>query len=621
MDIKGLPHELEQALELFRLAERSKHAQAASISFLKALDCLDRYIETNPNSPFEERIRQIKLSNNRMLIREFIEKEPIGGTRVLECLNRTRRETEFNISQDPDLKEKYDMAMGYLNATQGSSRTTSRTGHAEDTLYRTLLDSNLSFIPKGEHHIRDIYSVVKDQFERLCNDSYLCSENCTNGNNQPEWMHIVRNVMQKLKSQGKIERGDQHGYWLLGVRNSSRESRKVEVVNPRESEKVPTKNYKTAKLLEVISKQSKEGKIDWEDGEDENVYRANFSGSALSIGCQDDSSYFVCIESVQGNKEIVHDHDATLNQLLDSSKVMKEIYGQARAAVIGKKGIEQTIDNILLELGGGEEDLPISRSVSPPKNNLKDLPEGLQQVFEVCKRVWEDSYSYPDAISHVARTREVAKQTVIDKCTRKLKINTDSFLELLSNKHRLANHLIMLFPKYANTIRGILRITKSESTIATTGVISAIRTQDNVSYQQELSPKKKGKLRRDEFLQAVRDNGVMLSHIGGVRYRSGRANLIGIASASMGKHNTWFLGIRADDYHSIVLLCEDDDQHVYNFILSKQFLNERMRFLSKDENDQLKFRIRRKSEGFFIDIPSWGHINVDDFIDKYENLN
>ena len=113
----------------------------------------------------------------------------------------------------------------------------------------------------------------------------------------------------------------------------------------------------------------------------------------------------------------------------------------------------------------------------------------------------------------------------------------------------------------------------------------------------------------------------MLSHIGGVRYRSDRANLIGIASASMSRKNTWFLGIKEDDYHSIVLLCEGDDQHGYNFILSKKFLIEKMQFLSKDENDQLKFRIRRKTEGFFIDIPSLGHINVDEFIDKYENLN
>lgn len=67
------------------------------------------------------------------------------------------------------------------------------------TLYHDLRESRFDFVPRGEHNIRDVYTFVKDRFPELCDDSYLCSENCKSGYNSPEWKHKVRTALWDLK--------------------------------------------------------------------------------------------------------------------------------------------------------------------------------------------------------------------------------------------------------------------------------------------------------------------------------------------------------------------------------------------------------------------------------------
>lgn len=40
-------------------------------------------------------------------------------------------------------------------------------------LYRELCDGDFSFVPRGEHHIRDLYALVKLRFPKLCDDQFL----------------------------------------------------------------------------------------------------------------------------------------------------------------------------------------------------------------------------------------------------------------------------------------------------------------------------------------------------------------------------------------------------------------------------------------------------------------
>ena len=67
------------------------------------------------------------------------------------------------------------------------------------TLYQHLQETQFSFAPRGRYHFHDIYSFVKEQYPELCDDSYLCSQNCKQGHNTPEWQHRVRAALDSLK--------------------------------------------------------------------------------------------------------------------------------------------------------------------------------------------------------------------------------------------------------------------------------------------------------------------------------------------------------------------------------------------------------------------------------------
>lgn len=71
-------------------------------------------------------------------------------------------------------------------------------------LFEKLKDF-LSHLPAGSYKTHQIYDAVQSRYPHLCNDSYLCIDNCNSGNNQPEWHHKVRSKLSKLS--GKKNNG------------------------------------------------------------------------------------------------------------------------------------------------------------------------------------------------------------------------------------------------------------------------------------------------------------------------------------------------------------------------------------------------------------------------------
>jgi hypothetical protein len=59
-------------------------------------------------------------------------------------------------------------------------------------LYQRLMNDRFRFLGRGEHDLHDIYGAVKNRYRDLCDDSYLCRDNCSSGHDQPEWQHTVR---------------------------------------------------------------------------------------------------------------------------------------------------------------------------------------------------------------------------------------------------------------------------------------------------------------------------------------------------------------------------------------------------------------------------------------------
>jgi hypothetical protein len=83
-------------------------------------------------------------------------------------------------------------------------------------LYGELLRSKFGLLPKGEHHIRRIYAMVKEKFSDMCDDTYLCRDHCSSHDPGPEWKHRVRSALNDLKKRNdpSIRKGPGRGLWV-----------------------------------------------------------------------------------------------------------------------------------------------------------------------------------------------------------------------------------------------------------------------------------------------------------------------------------------------------------------------------------------------------------------------
>lgn len=84
-------------------------------------------------------------------------------------------------------------------------------------LYSALTESRFSFVPIGRHSLQEVYAYVQERYPELCDESYLCSENCNNGHNSPEWKHRVRAAIWVVKDfRGYVTRDRERGFWIFG---------------------------------------------------------------------------------------------------------------------------------------------------------------------------------------------------------------------------------------------------------------------------------------------------------------------------------------------------------------------------------------------------------------------
>jgi hypothetical protein len=89
----------------------------------------------------------------------------------------------------------------------------------EQLLRKELVNSKFSFLGNGIIKLSEIYELTKVQFGHLCDDNYLCLENCKGGKNSPEWNHVVRGSLDSLKSRNTgITKGANRGEWLFTQR-------------------------------------------------------------------------------------------------------------------------------------------------------------------------------------------------------------------------------------------------------------------------------------------------------------------------------------------------------------------------------------------------------------------
>ncbi len=127
---------------------------------------------------------------------------------------------------------------------------------------------------------------------------------------------------------------------------------------------------------------------------------------------------------------------------------------------------------------------------------------------------------------------------------------------------------------------------------------------------------------REEFFKLLRSKGKTISHIRRTLYDIDK-KLVGIAYASERPNtpNRWFLGLPADHYNAFILLCEDEYKQLKRFIFPETFYEKYGNYFSKDSSGgQLKFNIALRSDRYTMKIPEFDDININQFIDAFNNL-
>jgi len=136
------------------------------------------------------------------------------------------------------------------------------------------------------------------------------------------------------------------------------------------------------------------------------------------------------------------------------------------------------------------------------------------------------------------------------------------------------------------------------------------------------SAKRRGLEKRHEWISKISTENILLTGHG-TRYvtQSGKSLSIAFANelSRAQLKNKWFLGIKDEPTQVVVLLCQDLDGNLHDFILPVTEIKPTWNALGRN-NGQIKFHILRASEGFVLLIPGGESLNITKYLGKYQLL-
>ena len=140
----------------------------------------------------------------------------------------------------------------------------------------------------------------------------------------------------------------------------------------------------------------------------------------------------------------------------------------------------------------------------------------------------------------------------------------------------------------------------------------------NISINNNLSPIRAGKERRNKFVNIIKSKGFIIKHIKGIKYRINN-KIVAIPTATM-INNGWFLGIRDEDYDNVILVCEMDNGEINGIIPELDFFQKHFNLFSRDTKGQIKFNLGYSNNNIQWIIPNSDLINVNSYVNNFNNL-
>jgi hypothetical protein len=127
--------------------------------------------------------------------------------------------------------------------------------------------------------------------------------------------------------------------------------------------------------------------------------------------------------------------------------------------------------------------------------------------------------------------------------------------------------------------------------------------------EPEMSPRQRGKYRRQELLTYLEQKGVHLKPFRGAIRRTRSGQRVGTAYASERRPDRWFLGLPEDEFDHAILLCEGKGGSVHYLFISQGLLRTHAGAMSRSQG-QLKFNVSHRDGDFFLIVPGSDPVKI-----------
>jgi hypothetical protein len=142
------------------------------------------------------------------------------------------------------------------------------------------------------------------------------------------------------------------------------------------------------------------------------------------------------------------------------------------------------------------------------------------------------------------------------------------------------------------------------------------------STKRSISPKREGAMARDRWVKMLSTKHIPLTGHD-KRYHTERGVSVGIAFANELDRpqlvNKWFLGFKDESTGVAVLLCQDKEGNLHDFIIPVAELGSSWEALSRS-GGQVKFNIHRRKSEFLLSIPGGEPMSITKYIGNYRPL-
>lgn len=135
------------------------------------------------------------------------------------------------------------------------------------------------------------------------------------------------------------------------------------------------------------------------------------------------------------------------------------------------------------------------------------------------------------------------------------------------------------------------------------------------------SRKARGKSARAEWLSQLAKSGILLAQMEGRIYETTKRARVGIAYASeqADRPDKWWLGLRDEAYSVVVLLCQDGNGKLLDFVIPIQALSPFWKIFSR-HGGQVEFHVERTGPNFALRVPGGRAVPMNSFLAEHKSL-